>query len=338
MSKSIFESDLNFIYTKCANELELLSGKTIFVTGGTGFFGKWLLETINYANLKLERPIKLHVLTRSPEKFSSSYPHILNSNITLIKGSLNNFELQESCEYFLHAAADVASTLSNNTKSDQVKDATETTQYILNKVKNSSIKNFLFTSSGAVYGSKNSSMSPSIETETLGISETSAYGEAKIACEKLLTNEFKDTELNLVIARCFAFTGAHLPTDTTFATGNFIANLLNDENIIIKGDGSPQRTFMYMADLCIWLIKLFVKNKGIEIVNVGSDEVVDIEQLANEISSFNKKCDVEILETRKNGPVPSYVPNIKKAKDEFGLVNYFNFKDSISKTIDWFMQ
>jgi len=338
MNKEIFPEDLQFIYELCSDEFSKLSGNSIFITGGTGFFGKWILESINYANTKLTTPISVYVLTRSPSKFNETFPNIINSNINLIEGSLEDFKIHEDCKYFLHAATDVASSLKNDSVEEQVNETEKAMTYLLEQIENSNISKILFTSSGAVYGSKNDSHEPSKEDETLGSFITNAYGQAKITAENMLSSGLINSNKDLSIARCFAFTGAHLPTNTTFAVGNFISNLLNDEDIIIKGDGTPQRTFMYMSDLCVWLFKLLVNTKGIHTYNVGSEEIVNIEELANEIAKHSSNCNVRILGEKSVGPVPSYIPSVSKASKELGLKNHHSFKESISKTIKWFKQ
>ena len=69
MIKYNIESDLNFIFNKCKNEFNLLSNKSLLVTGGTGFFGKWFLDLIFYTNKNYNTNILTTLITRNENKF-----------------------------------------------------------------------------------------------------------------------------------------------------------------------------------------------------------------------------------------------------------------------------
>ena len=58
-------NDLRFIYDKCISEFAYLSNKSILLTGGSGFFGKWFIESISFANKNFNLNISLTVITRN---------------------------------------------------------------------------------------------------------------------------------------------------------------------------------------------------------------------------------------------------------------------------------
>ena len=147
----------------------------------------------------------------------------------------------------------------------------------------------------------------------------------------------KQYDLPVKIARCYAFMGPFLPLDSHFAAGNFIGNKIRGEDIIIEGDGTPFRSYMYSADLVIWLWTILFDGKNNYPYNVGSNQSISITKLAELISKENnsKKMNVIIKSPLSSKPVLRYVPNVNRALDELNLKVYTNIETCIRKTINF---
>ena len=315
VAKKLPVQDLKEILDSSYHSLAVLKGKRIFLTGGTGFFGKWILSAINYANEKKSLNIEVFVLTRNKNKFLKEYPWL--SNFEFVEGDLQNFEFPNlGFDYVIHAAADVSTSHVEDGDSF-IENAKKGVLRVINFTKKAGAKRIIFTSSGAVYGKTTSEEEESSEEIKL-TKELTAYGEAKMLVEKEIFN----SGLEYVVLRCFAFIGPELPLNKEYAAGNFLENVLMENNIVIKGDGTPIRSYMYMTE-------------SDYILNVGSNEQLSILELAKKIANKSKSIEIDVLSRSMGGPVFKYVPNISKARNNLNLEIKVHLDEAISRTVSW---
>jgi len=144
------------------------------------------------------------------------------------------------------------------------------------------------------------------------------------------TTEFK-------IARCFAFAGPGLPLDSNFAIGNFIRDALHGHDIQIAGDGTPLRSYLYAADLAIWLWTILFKAPPLEVFNVGSEEAISIADLAAlTAATLNPQLRIHIAQQPVEGSSPlRYVPSTQRAQQKLGLHQTVSLTESIRRTAAW---
>jgi nucleoside-diphosphate-sugar epimerase len=340
--KKLPVEDLDHIFHNTKNIWEPLRGKSIFLTGGTGFFGKWLLESFIYANEKLALNAMLTTLTRDPESFLQEFPFYreYSSSVRFVKGDILSFDfkLKDKFQYIIHAATAASESLNKGNPLLMLDTITVGTRRVLDFALTQPIESFLFVSSGAIYGKQPFDVSHINESQSFRIdinNSNSAYAEGKRIAEMYCSTYFEKSGLPIKIARCFAFVGPYLPLDTHFAIGNFINNILRNEDIVIKGDGSTKRSYMYASDLVIWLWKILFTGQANKPYNVGSDESICISDLAKLISKFNPSINVKILNEIIGGSI--YIPEINLAK-KLGLKLNVNLETSISKTINFYVK
>lgn len=342
MNKRLPEDDLEHILTKTNNIWDLVRNNNIFITGGTGFFGKWLLESFVYINEKLNLNATATILTRSPEKFLTEFPFYSNiSSVKFTKGDVLNFSFpEEGFQFIIHAATEADAALNASHPLSMLDTITSGTRRILDFAKTKTVKSLLFTSSGAVYGKQPENVLHTKENDSFYLdinNPESAYAEGKRIAELYCSVYSKHYNIPIKIARCFAFVGPYLPLDKHFAIGNFILNALNNEDIIIKGDGTPYRSYLYAADLTIWLWTILLKGENLTPYNVGSDDDHDLLSVAQMIAKLNPSVNVEVLSKKNESkPIERYVPDISFIKEKLDVEIYFKLKESIKKTQDFY--
>jgi dTDP-glucose 4,6-dehydratase len=335
-------ADLEHILTETGGLFQSLKGKSIFLTGGTGFFGKWLAESFAYVNEQLSLNARLTILSRNPDKFLEQYPCYRSAvSVDFVKGDILDFEFPDGdYEYIIHAATESDAQKNIENLLLMIDTITMGTRRVLEFAKEKKVQSFLFTSSGAVYGKQPSTVTHIKEDESFPLDITkpvAAYAEGKRLAEVFCSIYHSYYQLPVKIARCFAFVGPYLPLDKHFAIGNFILNALHKEDIVIKGDGTPYRSYLYAADLMVWLWTILLNGKDNTCYNVGSDEDLSLGELAHVVKEIQPGIGVQIIGAAdKNKPVERYVPDINLAKQTLGLKVKISLKEAIEKTMSFY--
>lgn len=292
MNKPLPTEDLEHIIIHAQNAFEALRNARIFITGGTGFFGVWLLESFIYANKKLNLNLTITVLTRDIEKFQKQFSHIASEkNIFFLQGDVRDFVFPPGVfSHVIHAATEASLKLNSENPLKMLDVIVQGTKHTLDFAKYCNAKNILLTSSGAIYGRQPPEISH-ISEDYNGSPDicnpASAYGVGKRTAEHMAILYAYQHKLNIKIARCFAFVGPYLPLDTHFAIGNFINNVLHNKNIAILGDGTPYRSYQYAADLVVWLLTILCFGENNVPYNVGSDEAFSLKEIAAKVAVFS---------------------------------------------------
>jgi len=339
----VLTEDLDHILEQTQDLWQELRNQRIFITGGTGFFGCWLLESFIWANEKLGLNASVVVLTRNVELFGRKAPHLANHpSVEFHIGDIRSFSFPSGEFYsIIHAATEASAKLNNENPLLMFDTIVEGTKRTLEFANFCGAKKFLFVSSGAVYGKQPSNVSHISEDYNGApnpMEAQSAYGEGKRAAEMLCTLYSKQYHIEVKIARCFAFVGPYLPLDAHFAIGNFIRDASQGDVIRVNGDGTPCRSYLYASDLVVWLWTILLKGKSNYPYNVGSDEVITIAELAKKISDiFDSKPKVMIAQPISEGKtIERYIPSIKVVSSELKLKITVCLEEAIQMTFGYY--
>ena len=299
--------------------------RRIFITGGTGFFGKSMLDyRLRHSDWEWAKA-EWVILSRAPERFAAAFPQLANQpGVSFVAGDVRDFAFPDGhFDAIIHAATSAVTTLSDAEMTSVILDGA---RHVADFAKAAGCRTILFTSSGAVYGPR---ITPAREEDACN--PATAYGKGKLAAERMLA----ETGLDVKIARCFAFVGPHLNRRIHYAIGNFIQNCLDGKPIIINGDGTPLRSYLYADDLVEWLFAILDRGEPGRPYNVGSGHALSILELAEVVRSvLGTNNEIIVKGQPEPGMKPSvYVPDIGRACCELGVAVSVPLQDAIRYTL-----
>lgn len=341
---SLLDHSLDDIVSRCERVWEQLAGARLFITGGTGFYGSWLIRSLVKAEQRNRLGVQILILCRDPGRFLRQNPHLADlSFLSFVAADVRNFDFPSGkFTHVIHAATDASEKLNREDPLLMIDTIVEGTRRVLDFAVGAGAHHFLNTSSGAVYGDIPPDLGPIPETYRGGpdIGQPKwAYGEAKRLSELLCCIYAEKHALETKNARCFATIGPGLPLGTHFAIGNFIADALEDRDIVVKGDGTPVRSYIDIADLTVWLWHILVFGRAGEAYNVGSEKGYAIEEIASKVRDAlapNRKVKVLGLPIAEQ-LASVYVPSTRKARNEMQLDQTVDLEQSIKSTGGWAM-
>jgi dTDP-glucose 4,6-dehydratase len=315
-----------------------LGSSRVLLTGGTGFVGKWLIETAKIACDNGATSFEIVVPTRSlNSKHALETKSIGFKNLSFVEGDILSQTLDfGSIDSIVHAATPASAKLTSENPSEMFR---------INKVSTESVLKYahdkmplLFTSSGAVYGVQPQSVShiaESIMEPNPPTDELNSYAKGKQVAEKLCLTAGTHDTCAPKIARLFAFSGRYLPRNTHFAIGNFIQNALDRKPILINSDGRSRRSYLYGADMATWLWSALSVSHLEVPLHIGSDHSVSILELAKVVAEasseiLNYTPDIKVADTPKdNDSFHQYVPANNATKQILNVDDWTSLKHGI---------
>ncbi len=320
-------------------------GARLFITGGTGFIGNWLIQTIQRANDTLGARIDILALSRDPERARHAYPQVFSRpDIRLIGGDVTSFTADTGAlDLCIHAATDVADPGKTGAALQTFDSIVSGTRRVLDAAQAQGVSRLLLTSSGAVYGPQPPDLMHIPESYSGApdpMQAGTAYGNGKRAAEWLTgayAAQGPAAGFETMSARIFALIGPGLPLNGPFAAGNFIRDVLANSPITIQGDGRPMRSYLYMADLCVWLLRILESGQSGQAYNVGSEHPVSIRELAEQVvRAAGTQTPIDIrTAANTSAPPPRYVPDTRKARLSLNLQEHTPLPLALQKTLQW---
>ncbi len=300
----------------------LVNNKKLLVIGGTGFFGKSILDVFQRGELDKYSISEIIVIARNISDFKNQYPELVSKNVQLISGDIGELKQIPFADIIIHAASSTNKQDYINDGKNQKKNIEKATSNYCELAKeihrNSKI---VYCSSGAVYGQQPCDLDKITEDFNFNNIEGLATEKRNYAIAKRNSEEriikLGEEGLSVSIARCFSFFGKYLPKDQHFAYGNFVGRAEKGEFVKVYAQNPVYRSYMSADDMVNSLLIIAMNSdQSCPIFNVGSDEAILIHDLAKDIATRYGVA-YELNEITDFLNVDRYVPDTQKLRKLF---------------------
>ena len=313
MIDNVYKNDLAFAFG-AINNFELLKDKKILITGATGLIGSYLVDLIMYCNQYGGANVQVYAMGRNEAFARKRFEDYQGSdNFVFVKQDVTDvFNFDYTFNYIIHGAGNATP---NSITTDPV--GTMNANYfgvynVLEYSRKYLVEKILYISSSEIYGQGNDS---GIFTEDYSgyVNSTelrSCYPSSKRASETLCVAYNKQYGLNTVIARPAFIYGPTFNTTDNRVVPQFLNNVLEGKDIIMKSEGLQMRSYCYVADCATALLKILFNGKAAEAYNVANkDSIVNIRKVADIIANLEHKKVIFELSDNKEKASYSVITN-----------------------------
>lgn len=341
----IVKNDIKNITLSLKNDAKVLTGKTILITGGSGFLGKYFLYTIWYLNKnffsKTCRVISLDNYITGTE----SNPLLGDKNFTFIKHDVRSpFDTEDRIDYVVHAAGIASPVYYMKYPLETLEVATFGTKNMLEFAKKKQVDSFLFFSSSEIYGDPDPNFVPTPETYPGNVScigPRSCYDESKRLGETLCMIYHNIHKIPIKIVRPFNVYGPGMMVNDSRVIPRFLTSAFKKEPLPVHAGGNQTRTFCYISDAITAFFKVLLSKKNGEVYNVGNDDnEVNMMMLAQTISElFKGRVEIKSIEyptAYPQGDPRRRAPDITKIRNVLGYDPKVDLKIGLKRTLRWY--
>jgi UDP-glucuronate decarboxylase len=357
----VVEEDLRYINRQLAEEFSCLAGKNILITGGGGFLGYYLVQALLYWNRTSSSSRQIDVTVY--DNYLRGVPgwlvtleedpalHLVRHDITTpLPGIIPDFS------FIVHAASIASPTFYRKHPIETMDANVNGLRFLLDyaldqKTKKMPLDGFLYFSTSEIYGDPASEAIPTSESYRGNVSCTgprACYDESKRFGEALCVNFAQQYDLPVKVARPFNNYGPGLKITDKRALPDFARDVFAGRDIVMHSDGSPTRTFCYVADAVVGYYKILVKGRTGEAYNIGANfpeiSMKDLAQkvvtLAGELFGYDGKVvhqpslEADYLVDNPNRRCPV----ILKAREELGYNPGISLEEGLRRSLIWYYE
>lgn len=341
-AEEIILSDAAEVFKSSSCDLSNLREKHLYITGGTGMLGKWLLELIAILNKKEEMGIRVTVLSRNPRSFIAANPRIGKMPwLTFAEGDIRYLsELPFDVSHIIHAAALTDRRLfASQPRLVGEVNVLGTMRLIDAANLLERVPKFIHLSSCLVYGTQPWDIKQ-INEEFAGPLRSSdvnvIYAESKRFAETLTHCATSENKLPVVTLRPFAVVGPYQSLELPWAVTDFIRDSLTGGPIRIMGDGTTVRSIQYASDFAYWVLAATAKGKPRKIYNIGSPDAIDLISLANKITGYcDPSPEIRTGVGQSEHSSNRLVPDVNHAIEDLGVEVTVSIDEAIRRSIQW---
>lgn len=339
--------DLNSILEDISDLTKKLEGKTILISGGSGFIGTYINTVLYLLNKKvLQKKCKVisldNYITGSRKNFLSD---IKDKNFQFLHHDVRlPLALNEPVDFIIHAAGLASPFYYKKYPLETIESAILGAKNLLELSRITRPESFLFFSSSEIYGDPDLEHVPTPETyagKVSSIGPRACYDESKRLTETLCVTYHQIYKTPIKIVRPFNVYGPGMKHTDYRVIPTFLYSALRGKNLPVHDKGNQTRTFCYVSDAITAIFKVLLKGRPGEIYNIGNDTPeISMYELASIISDI---VGTGVKPRRKSYP-PNYpagepqrrCPDLTKIKNELKYKPKVDLKEGLKRSIEWF--
>lgn len=342
----LVKEDIATIAAGIATEAPLLSGKTILISGGAGFLGKYFMGVFSYLNEHvLEEPCQVisvdnYITGDRDENFDFTDKHILN-----VWGDVTYpLPVRQDIDYIIHAAGLASPVYYMKYPLETIESAVTGAKNLLELArKNEHLQGFLFFSSSEIYGDPDPKAIPTPETyfgHVSSVGPRACYDESKRLTETICTIYHQQHGIPVKMVRPFNVFGPGMKHNDRRVVPMFTYQALNGQTITVHGDGHQTRTFCYITDAMIGFLKVLLVGKPGEAYNIGNaeNEISMRDLAAIFVELAGGKAAYQMIPYPANYPAGEpqrRCPDLTKAKRDLNYEANVNFRQGLERAMAW---
>lgn len=357
-ARDVIQADLQYICEKLRTEFDRMAGKNLLIVGGGGFLGYYLVQSVLHWNRTAGvKPIRLTVF----DNYVRGIPHWLvalqdEPGLVITRHDITQPLPSDVADFqFIVHAASIASPTYYRKYPIETMDANVGgLRHLLDYARRQQdtatpVEGFLFFSTSEIYGDPTPDNIPTPETYRGNVSCTgprACYDESKRYGETLCVNFAQQYGLPIKIARPFNNYGPGLKITDRRVLPDFARDVLSGRDIVMLSDGSPTRTFCYVADAVVGYYKILLNGRAGESYNIGIEKPeISMAELADKVVGlaqelfgyrgkvrFERSGDAEYLTDNPNRRCPV----IDKARMELGYEPGIGVDDGLRRSLVWY--
>lgn len=358
-AQDVVRQDLDYICDRLQGEFTRMGGSRLLITGGAGFLGHYLVQSVTHWNARVVEAERIDVTIF--DNFIRGIPTWLETlqaeeTVKLVRHDITDplpADLEEP-DYIIHAASIASPTFYRQhpieTMDANVNGLRILLEYArLRQEHGDPLSGFLFFSSSEIYGDPDPEHIPTAEDYRGYVSCTgprACYDESKRYGETLCVNFAQVYGLPIRSARPFNNYGPGLGIADRRVIPDFARNILQNEDLVLLSDGSPTRTFCYVADAVIGYYKVLVNGRSGEAYNIGTETPeVSIRQLADLMAAAaSELLGYEGRVVQRTSSDADYLtdnpvrrcPDITKARAELGYEPGIPLEEGLRRSLLWY--
>ena len=320
-----------------------LYDKTIMITGASGMIGSYFLYTLAKLNTDYAANITIIPLVRNMNKLSEDL--LSNEYVKpIVQDVIEKIMYDDDLDYIIHAASPASPKIMKDKPVETNFANTLGAANTLVLAKDCNAKGYLFISSREIYGSPINNEKYFTE-ESFGyinhLIPRNGYAEGKKAAENMCIGFNQEYGLNTKIVRLAHTYGPGMSINDGRVQADFLKNIINDEDILLKSDGSSIRTYTYISDAVSAMFKILLKGKDI-VYNVSDERnEVSIKELAKTMitiypeKNLKLKFEIEDEENKGYAPFKLGLLSSEKIRNELDWNSKYSIKEGFKRTIEF---